>query len=187
MTGEPLPDPALVVLVGASGSGKSTWANARYRSAEVVSSDHLRGVLGSGPADLDASADAFAVLDLVVAARVRRGLTVVVDTLGLDAARRAGWLALARASGLPAVAVVLEADPATCRRRNAGRDRPVPARVLDTQLRQAATVADELAAEGWDHVVRVDTSAPATDPAPGPRPVVAPPSTPRRLPLVLQL
>lgn len=39
-----LPDPALVVLVGASGSGKSAWAAARYRPQEVVSSDQLRGV-----------------------------------------------------------------------------------------------------------------------------------------------
>ena len=34
-----LPDPALVVLVGASGSGKSVWAAEHYRPDEVVSSD----------------------------------------------------------------------------------------------------------------------------------------------------
>ena len=97
-----LPDPALVVLVGASGSGKSTWAAQRYRAEEVVSSDALRGVVGSGPHDLDASADAFAVLEAVVAARLGRGLTTVVDTLGMDAERRRRWLAAARASGMPA-------------------------------------------------------------------------------------
>ena len=32
-----VPDPALVLLVGAAGSGKSTWAAARYRDVEVVS------------------------------------------------------------------------------------------------------------------------------------------------------
>src|SRR5690348_1629031 len=37
-----LPDPALVVLVGASGSGKSAWAAEHYRPDEVVSSDRLR-------------------------------------------------------------------------------------------------------------------------------------------------
>ena len=42
-----LPDPALVVLVGPSGAGKSTWAAARYRAAEIVSSDALRGIVGS--------------------------------------------------------------------------------------------------------------------------------------------
>ena len=91
-----LPDPAVVVLVGPSGSGKSAWAAARYRAQEVVSSDQLRGIVGSGENDLDASADAFAVLDQIVAARVRRGLTTVIDTLGLDPARRRGYLDLAR-------------------------------------------------------------------------------------------
>ena len=84
----PLPDPALVVLVGASGAGKSVWAAEHYRPDEVVSSDRLRALVGSGEHDLDASADAFALLDHIVAARTRRGLTAVVDTLGLDQARR---------------------------------------------------------------------------------------------------
>src|SRR5215471_17367294 len=107
-----LPDPALVVLVGPSGSGKSFWAAGRYRPHEVVSSDRLRAVVGSGEHDLDASADAFAVLDQIVAARLRRGLTAVVDTLGLDPARRRGYLDLARSARLPAVAVLVDTDPA---------------------------------------------------------------------------
>ena len=121
-----LPDPALVVLVGASGAGKSTWAAARYRTAEIVSSDALRGVVGSGEHDLDASVEAFALLEQIVAARLRRRLTTVVDTLGTDVPRRRAWLAAARSAGLPAVAVVLDTPAAVCRARNAARDRPVP-------------------------------------------------------------
>jgi alkanesulfonate monooxygenase SsuD/methylene tetrahydromethanopterin reductase-like flavin-dependent oxidoreductase (luciferase family)/predicted kinase len=150
-----IPDPALVVLVGPSGSGKSTWATGRYRDQEVVSSDALRGVVGSGPHDLDASADAFAILEQVVAARVGRGLPVVVDTLGTDDDRRRRWLDLARRAGLPAVAVVLETPDAECRRRNAARARPVPAAVLKRQLARHREVVAALAGEGWDlvHVV----------------------------------
>jgi alkanesulfonate monooxygenase SsuD/methylene tetrahydromethanopterin reductase-like flavin-dependent oxidoreductase (luciferase family)/predicted kinase len=164
----PIPDPALVVLVGASGSGKSTWAAQHYRTEEVVSSDALRAIVGSGPADLEASADAFAVLEAVVAARVGRRLTTVVDTLGLDRDRRRSWLAAARAAGLPAVAVVVTAPEAVCRRRNAGRDRPVPATVLTQQLRQAAQVVEVLAGEEWDAVVLVDTDDAAPDVVPTP-------------------
>ena len=145
------------MLVGASGSGKSTWAAARYRTEEVVSSDALRGVLGSGPHDLDASTDAFAVLETIVAARLGRGLTTVVDTLGLDATRRGGWLEAARAAGLPAVAVVLDTPDAECRRRNGARSRPVPAAVLTAQLRSVRDVRPLLEAEGWDLVVPVAT------------------------------
>src|SRR6478736_3344773 len=111
----PTPDPALIVLIGASGSGKSTWAAARYTAPEVVSSDALRGIVGSGPADLDASVEAFALLDQIVAGRARRQLTTVVDTLGLDRARRLGYLGLARAAALPAIVVVMAIDDALCR------------------------------------------------------------------------
>ena len=149
-----LPDPALVVLVGASGSGKSTWAASRYRDAEVVSSDALRAVVGSGEHDLDASADAFALLEQVVAARLGRRLTTVVDTLGTDAGRRRTWRDAARAVGLPAVAVVLDTPASVCRSRNAARDRPVPARVLTSQLASVSATVDLLEAEGWQ-VVRV--------------------------------
>ena len=83
-----IPDPALVVLIGPAGAGKSTWARRRYRAQEVVSADQLRSVVGSGEHDLEASGDAFALLDQIVAARLRRGLTTVVDTLGQDAVRR---------------------------------------------------------------------------------------------------
>jgi alkanesulfonate monooxygenase SsuD/methylene tetrahydromethanopterin reductase-like flavin-dependent oxidoreductase (luciferase family)/predicted kinase len=147
-----LPDPALVVLVGAAGAGKSTWALERYRRAEVVSSDELRGVVGSGPADLDASSDAFDLLERIVAARVSRRLTTVVDTLGLDEERRAAWRDAARAAGLASAVVLFDTPADECRRRNAQRDRPVPAPVLAEQVRRAAAVRDTLPAEGWDHV-----------------------------------
>ena len=93
-----LPDPAVVVLAGAAGSGKSTWAVERFRASEIVSSDALRAIVGSGPADLDASVDAFGLLDTIVNARIGRSLTTVIDTLGLDHPRRLGYLQLARAA-----------------------------------------------------------------------------------------
>lgn len=173
MTEPRLPDPALVVLVGPSGSGKSHWAAQRYRSAEIVSSDELRGIAGSGPHDLDASVDAFALLHQIIGMRLSRRLTTVVDTLGLDAAQRTGWLRLARAAGLPAVAVVLRSPDDLARRRNATRDVPVPARALAGQLKRARTVTDELAAEGWDVVVEVPGESASDSPAPVAAPAAA--------------
>jgi len=183
-----LADPALVVLVGPSGSGKSAWAAARYRAQEVVSSDQLRGVVGSGADDLDASADAFALLDQIIAARLRRGLTTVVDTLGLDRARRRGYLESARRAGLPAVAVLADADPAEIRRRNQARSRPVPAAAHDGQLRRMRAAAEEISGEGWDVVARADQAQLEPAHTPGARRAAAAQrAEPVRLDLVLQI
>ena len=155
-----VPDPALVLLVGAAGSGKSTWAAARYRDVEVVSSDALRAVVGSGTADLDASEDAFRLLDQIVEGRARRGLTVVVDTLGLDPERRARgrrWLTRPGSRWWPSCSTL---PPPLCRARNAARDRPVPAAVLGGQLAGCATIGAELEAEGWDVRRRVRDEPP---------------------------
>jgi alkanesulfonate monooxygenase SsuD/methylene tetrahydromethanopterin reductase-like flavin-dependent oxidoreductase (luciferase family)/predicted kinase len=182
---EALPDPALVVLVGPSGSGKSHWAQGRYRSSEIVASDDLRGVIGSGRHDLDASKDAFELLDLIVAGRVRRGLCTVVDTLGLDDGRRQTLLDLARRHRLPALVVRFDTPPALCRRRNAARDRPVPARVLTDQLRSYAHVAAALDTEGWDRVVTVTST---DEPSPQPDPVPTPSTVaPAGLEVVIQV
>jgi alkanesulfonate monooxygenase SsuD/methylene tetrahydromethanopterin reductase-like flavin-dependent oxidoreductase (luciferase family)/predicted kinase len=162
-----VPDPALIVLIGPSGSGKSSWAAARYLPREIVSSDQLRGVVGSSEHDLDASADAFSLLDQIVAARAGRRLAVVVDTVGLDQDRRLGYLDLARRVGLPAVAVVFSTSAAVCRDRNRGRDLPVPAAALAGQLRRMPAVLAQLTAEGWDVVLQADGAGDA-DPAGSP-------------------
>jgi alkanesulfonate monooxygenase SsuD/methylene tetrahydromethanopterin reductase-like flavin-dependent oxidoreductase (luciferase family)/predicted kinase len=186
--GTAIPDPAVVVLIGPSGSGKTTWAAGRYLPQEIVSSDRLRAVVGSGEHDLDASEDAFSLLDRIVAARTGRRLTTVIDTLGFDADRRRGQLALARRAGLPAVAVLFETDPGTCRRRNRERDLAVPAAVLGAQLRRMPQAVAQVAAEGWDAVVRPETgpAEPARTARGASQPAAAPRS-PVQLEFILQI
>jgi alkanesulfonate monooxygenase SsuD/methylene tetrahydromethanopterin reductase-like flavin-dependent oxidoreductase (luciferase family)/predicted kinase len=160
-----LPDPAVVVLAGAAGSGKSTWAAERFRTAEVVSSDALRAAVGSGPSDLDASVEAFALLDQIVAARTKRSLMTVIDTLGLDPIRRMDYLRLARSAGLPAVLVIMNTAAAVCRERNRLRDRPVPAPVLTEQLRRITRLMGSAEEEGWDQVLIIAHDKPVRPPA----------------------
>ncbi|MGH9264316.1 MAG: TIGR03560 family F420-dependent LLM class oxidoreductase [Acidimicrobiales bacterium] len=158
-----LPTACLVVLVGPSGSGKSTWADASFAPNQVVSADRLRALVGEHEHDQRAGTDAFAVLDLVVDRRLRRGLLTVVDTVGLEPERRRSYVALARRHRRPVVAVAFDVPAAECRARNARRARPVPAKVLAGQLRRWPAVRDELAGDGFDAVY-----------APGPVRVVHP-------------
>jgi predicted kinase len=159
-----LPEPALVVLVGASGAGKSTWAAARYEPNEIISSDRLRAVVGHGEDDLDASADAFALMDLIVTARLGRRLTIVVDTIGFSGERRHNYLGTARRVGIPAIAVLFDTDPAVCRIRNKARARPIPHKDIESQLQRMPEVARQVATEGWHivHTIRTDESGTST-------------------------
>jgi F420-dependent oxidoreductase-like protein len=144
-----LPDPCLVVLVGASGAGKSHWAQAWFEADAIVSSDRLRAVVGAGERDVRASRDAFEVLDLIVAKRLRRRLTTVIDTTGLEAKRRAEWRAEAERHGVPVHVVVFDTPAKVVRERNRARGSPVPPKVVSGQLREAEGVAERLGAEGF--------------------------------------
>lgn len=143
---------ALVVLAGPSASGKSAWAARWFWPGQIVSSDQLRGVVGEHDSDLRASDDAFALLDEIVARRLKRGLLTVVDTLGMDADRRDRWLAMAQEFGRPTHLVRFDTDAATCRRRNKARSGGVPAKVLTAQLQKWTELGDEVGA-GFDAVV----------------------------------
>ncbi|MEO1061523.1 MAG: TIGR03560 family F420-dependent LLM class oxidoreductase [Actinomycetota bacterium] len=157
-----VPAGALVVLVGPSGGGKSTWAERWFPTDQIVSTDRLRSLVGTGEHDQRAGSDAFDVADLVLERRLRRGLTTVVDSLGLDADRRAGWIAAARARRRPVHAVAFDLPDAEYRRRNRSRADTVPSKVLTSQLRRWPEAREALASE-FDAVH-----------APGPARVVAP-------------
>ena len=147
-----LPEGCLVVLVGATAAGKSAWAGAWFDADAIVSSDRLRAMVGRGERDQRASRDAFELLDLIAQKRLRRGLTTVIDTTGLEAKRRAAWRALAADAGVPAYAVTFDVPEKVVRERNRARGAPVPAKVVAGQLREAAEVFAALPGEGWTGV-----------------------------------
>jgi F420-dependent oxidoreductase-like protein len=148
-----LPSPCLLVLVGPGASGKSTWAAANFAPDVIVSSDHLRALVGAGEDDIGASTDAFELLDTIVARRCGRGLTTVVDTLGLDDGKRRGWRDAARRAGLPCVAVTFDTPAAECRSRNRRRAKAIPAAALAAQLRSWRRVREVLPEDGFDQVI----------------------------------
>ena len=149
-----LPEPCLVVLVGASGAGKTTWATEQFGAWPVVSADSLRAVVGLHERDQRASKDAFAVLEQIVDARLGRGFTTVVDTTGLDAKRRARWIAIARKRDVAVHAVIVAVDERETRRRNKAREHPVPPDIVSSQLRSLPDAIAALDTEPFDAVHR---------------------------------
>ncbi|NNE11453.1 MAG: TIGR03560 family F420-dependent LLM class oxidoreductase [Ilumatobacter sp.] len=156
-----------MVLAGPSGSGKSVWSAANFRPDQIVSSDSLRALVGLGEDDQRAGTDAFAVLADVVERRMKRGVTTVVDSLGLDAEQRSRWIESARRFGRPVHAVAFDTAPAVCRRRNKARARPVPSKALSSQLARWPDGRAELADE-VDELHTVDLTEDAPPPSPPP-------------------
>ena len=103
-----LPARGLVVLVGVSGSGKSTFAREHFKATEVISSDFCRALVADDENDQSATPDAFDVLHYLAGTRLRRGLLTVVDATNVQAKARAELVALARSHDALVDAVVLD-------------------------------------------------------------------------------
>ena len=117
-----IPDFALVVLIGPTGSGKSSFAHKHFLTTEIVSSDACRAVVADDETDQTCSGDAFELLRFTAAMRLKRRRLTVIDATSVQRADRAELVQLARKHHALPVALVLNIDPDLCHDRNAGRE-----------------------------------------------------------------
>ncbi len=117
-----VPEHGLVLLVGVSGSGKSTFAARHFLPTQVISSDFCRGLVADDENDQDATRDAFDVLHYIVGTRLRRGLLTVVDATNVQQHARTSLIELAKEHDVLVDAIVLDVPEAVAQERN--RQRP---------------------------------------------------------------
>ncbi|MEU2511082.1 polynucleotide kinase-phosphatase [Streptomyces syringium] len=153
-----VPDLSLVVLVGATGSGKSTFAARHFKPTEVVSSDFCRALVSDDENDQSASGDAFDVLHYIAGKRLAAGRLTVVDATNVQPESRKQLVALARQYDVLPVAIVLDVPEQVCAERNAARpDRAgLPRRVIQRHQRELRRSLRHLEREGFRkvHVLR---------------------------------
>ncbi|WP_338673532.1 polynucleotide kinase-phosphatase [Streptomyces sp. SCSIO 30461] len=153
-----VPDLSLVVLVGATGSGKSTFAQRHFKPTEVISSDFCRGLVADDENDQSASGDAFDVLHYIAGKRLAAGRLTVVDATSVQRESRRQLIALARAHDVLPVAIVLDLPEDVCAERNAARPERagMPRHVVARHRRELHRSLRGLEREGFRkvHVLR---------------------------------
>ncbi|MGW6568855.1 polynucleotide kinase-phosphatase [Streptomyces sp. NPDC054975] len=154
----PVTDLSLVVLVGASGSGKSTFARRHFKPTEVISSDFCRGLVADDENDQSASKDAFDVLHYIAGKRLEAGRLTVVDATNVQQEARRQLVQLARQHDVLPIAIVLDLPEEVCQSRNAARpDRAdMPRHVIQRHRRELRRSLRGLEREGFRkvHVLR---------------------------------
>ncbi len=140
-----IPDPSLVLLIGAAGAGKTTFASRHFRPDEVLSSDAFRAAIAGDESNQAVSRLAFAVLFRELDRRLAAGRLTVVDATNASRGHRTALLRRAARTRTPAVALVLALPAPIVLARNAARGRRVDEEIVRRQL---AGVAASLAPAG---------------------------------------
>lgn len=157
-----IPEPCVVVLIGAAGAGKSTLAARHFAPSEILSSDAFRAMVSGDESDQRATRTAFSILHRQLAKRLLGGRTTVIDATNVTRYARRAILRAAAASRVPVVAIVLDLDPDLVLARNAGRGgRVVPEAAVRHQLTHLgrATAPGVLEHEGFAAVHRLRSAA----------------------------
>ncbi|OIV38113.1 polynucleotide kinase-phosphatase [Mangrovactinospora gilvigrisea] len=151
MTRLAVPDLCLVVLVGATGSGKSSFARRHFLPTQTVSSDTCRGVVSDDEGSQEATKDAFDLVHYIVGKRLAAGRLTVVDATNVKPEDRRHLVEVAREHDVLPVAIVLDVPPEVCAERNSTRpDRAhMPAHVVPRHVRELRRGLRSLAREGF--------------------------------------
>ena len=148
-----VPELSLVVLVGVTGSGKSTFARRHFLPTEIVSSDYCRGVVSDDENDQTSSKDAFELLHFIAGKRLSRARLTVIDATNVQPESRKPLIAVAREYHSIPLAIVFNIPERLCHERNRNRpDRDFGPHVIRQQRQQLRRSLRMLEREGFRHV-----------------------------------
>lgn len=148
-----IPELSLVLLIGASGSGKSTFARRFFKPTEIVSSDFCRALISDNENSLDVNEEAFDLLYTIISKRLKRGLLTVVDATNIRPEDRKKYIEIARQYHVLPCAIVLNLSEKICLEHNAKRiDRNLSKHVIINHLKQLRKNIGRLRQEGFRHV-----------------------------------
>lgn len=144
-----IPKLSLIVLIGASGSGKSTFARKHFRATEILSSDVFRGMVADDPTDQSASKAAFDALHYVAEKRLAAGKLTVVDATHVKQEDRKQLISMAKRHHAILVGILFDLPTDVCENQNQQREPKVSSRVIRRQIRQLQKGKHRIRKEGF--------------------------------------
>lgn len=148
-----IPVPSLVLLIGSSGAGKSTFAARHFQPTEILSSDRCRAMICDDESDQTINTEAFELLHLIARLRLQRRKLTVIDATNLQFRDRQPLLSLAQAARIPAVAIVFNISLETCLAYNQARlGRQVALDVLEQHQQLLEQTRSSIQTEGFSNI-----------------------------------
>lgn len=146
--------PILAVMIGISGSGKSTYANGLKTSldAQVVETDAIRLELTGNAEDQSQNGRVFDVAKKRVSDYLSRGKNTIIDATSLNIKERKDWIDIAKANNAEVRAYFVDTPVDVCKRQNSKRSRKVPEWVID---KQANKLQSPTSVEGFESITIV--------------------------------
>ncbi|TAE01258.1 MAG: polynucleotide kinase-phosphatase [Bacteroidetes bacterium] len=153
-----LPELSLVVLIGASSSGKSTFCKKHFKATEVISSDACRALVSDNENDLYATNDAFETLHYIAGKRIKRGNLTVIDATSTQMESRKTLVQLAKKYHVFPIAIVFNLPFETLAERHATRsDRNFGKHVLTNHASQVKKSLRTLKKEGFREIYTLES------------------------------
>ena len=152
------PELSLIVLIGASGAGKSTFARKHFKPTEILSSDYFRGVVSDDETSMEATKDAFDVLHYIAAKRLAAGKLTVIDATNVQEFARKPLLELAKKYHCFAVAIAFNLPESICQERNKTRpDRQFGSHVVRNHTSSLKRSLRHLKREGFRFIYKLNS------------------------------
>ena len=146
------PEFSMVLMMGPSCSGKTTFAKRHFSQTEIISSDACRAIVSDDPHNQKVTTDAFQLLHNITNARLKNRRLTVVDATNLQPRHRASLVDIARDNDCPVTAIIMATPLQQCLQRNQEqKDQPLPEHVIRNQQRRLRHNARSVKKEGVRH------------------------------------